>query len=255
VAQASSSWQQFINQVPNWMLPVSKIGAKKQRGLKRYREPGRILGFLTVLVAMLFWNWKLVFALLIGVGAMGSVYSTQASDWRHRWQELSKFLDPQNRRLTMAVFSGAIASTMSYMAVAVWLHSDNGWVASAVILQGLGTFLTLGLLVWLTISIYGNQDQRECDRLISQLTDINPLKRLVAIRQLTKLVKNSNVDGEEEKNIAEYLQLLLTQEQEKIVREAAFEGLQILDRLEVNHKSDNLPLQPLVIKNKTKVSS
>jgi hypothetical protein len=197
----------------------------------------------------------LVFALIIGIGAMGSVYSFQASDWRHRWQELSKFFHPQNRRLSVAVLSGAIASTMSYMAVAIWLYSDNGWIASAIILQGFGTLLTLALLVWLATSLYGNRDEGECDRLISQLTDIDPLKRLIAIRQLTKLVERSNFDREEEKNITEYLQLLLTQEQDKIVREAAFDGLQVLDRLEINSSVNNLPLQPLVIKNKTKIST
>jgi hypothetical protein len=259
VAQASYSWQQFINQVPNW-LPVSKIGAKKQRGLRRYREPGRILGFLTILVAMLLWNWKLVIALLVGVGAMNTIHSIQASDWRQHWKELTKLFPAQNRRFSTSVLGGAMASTMTYMGVAIWLHSDNGWVASAIILQGIGTVLTLGLLVWLTISLYGNRDQRECDtysgnlRIISQLTDINPLKRLIAIRQLTKMVQHSRLDGEEEKNIAEYLQLLLTQEQEKIVREAAFEGLQALDRLETNSPGSRLPLQPLVIKTKTKVS-
>jgi hypothetical protein len=260
VAQASYSWQQFFNQVPNWMLPVSKIGAKKQRSWRRYREPGRILGFLTILVAMLLWNWKLVLALLVGVGAMSSVYSIQGSDWRYRWKELSKLFQTQNRRLSASVLSGAMASIMTYMGVAIWLNSENGWVASAIILQGLVTMLTLGLLVWLTINLYGSRDERECDtyggklRMISQLADNEPLKRLIAIRQLTKMVKNSRLDEEEEKNISEYLQLLLTKEQEKIVREAAFEGLQVLDGLEINSTENNLPLQPLVIKKKTQVS-
>ncbi|MEA5572726.1 armadillo-type fold-containing protein [Calothrix sp. UHCC 0171] len=249
MAQASSSWQQIINQIPNWALPASKTGAAKQLYVKRFREPGKALGILTVVVAMLVWDWKLLLASSIGIGAMTLAYSMQKWNWQKYWFELSKLLHSPNRRLTVAVLSGGIAALSTYMAIAVWMGSKNPWIATGAILQGIGTLITLILLIGIIINSQDNKDQNQIDKLLRNLTESDPLKRLIAVRQLTKLATSSRINISEQQNITECLQLLLTQEKETLIRDATFESLQILDT--ANQKPT--PLKPLKIRVKKQV--
>jgi hypothetical protein len=249
VAQASSSWQQLTNHLPNWTLPAFKTGATKQRNVKRFREPGKVLGILTVIVAMLLWDWKLLLASGIGIGAMASVYSMQQWDWQKYWSDLSQFVRSPNRRFAVAVLSGAIAALSTYMAIAVWIGSKNPWVATGAILQGMGTLITLILLIGLILNSQETKDQNQIDQLLIKLTDSDPLKRLIAVRQLTKLVANPYINASEQQSVMECLQLLLTQEEETLVRDAAFDSLQIIDA--ANPKPT--PLKPLKIKIKQQV--
>ncbi len=250
MAQGSSSWQQLINQIPSWMLPVLKTVATKQRNIQRYREPGGILSFLTIVIAMLLWNWKLLFASSIGIGAMVSAYSMQKWNWQKHWSKYSQFFHRENRRLVVAVVSGGIATLSSYIAVSVWVGSKNPWIATGAILQGMGTLLTLILLVWLITNINDNQQQNHLDQLLVNLTESDPLKRLVAIRQLTKLVKSSDVDASERQCVAECLQLLLIQEEESLIRDAAFDSLQALESKHFYNLGNPTLLKPLAVKAK-----
>jgi hypothetical protein len=234
VAQASSSWQQLINQIPSWSLPKFKIGgSSKQQTFKRFCGPGGFLGFLTIVVAMLLWNWKLLLALLIGVGVMVLVYSMQGWDWQLRWSKIREFLDSSNRRLVLAVLSGGVATVSTYMAAAIWVDSHSQWIAAGAIAQGMATLLTLILLVWQLVNFYGNREEDHLDRLLVNLTEKDPLKRLIALRQLTKLITRKRVDSSAQQDVVECLQLLLSREEEVVIREAAFKSLQACDRLQL----------------------
>jgi hypothetical protein len=248
VAQASSSWQQLVSQISNLGYQVSKTGASKQRFVKRFQEPGAILSFLTIVVAMLLWNWKLLFALLIGVSTMVSAYSIQKRDLSKYWLQLSQFFDKHNRRLLIAVLSGGIATLTSYTAIAVWIGSKNPWIATGALMQGAVTLLTLMLLVWLITSINDNK-QGKIDELLVSLTQSDPLKRLVALRQLTKLVVRSEVDVSDRQSVVDCLHLLLTTEKETLIRDAAFDSLQQIERLEISSDGAT-PLKPLFVKAK-----
>jgi hypothetical protein len=233
VGHASSYWQQLINQIPNWSLPKIKIGgSSKQQNFKRYSGPGGFLGFLTIFIAMLLWNWKLLLALLIGVGVMLLVYSMQQWDWQLRWCKIREFLNSSNSRLALAVISGGIASVSTYMSAAIWVDSPSAWIAAGAIAQGVGTLLTLILLVWQIVNFYGNREEDHLDRLLVNLTEKDPLKRLIALRQLTKLIARKRVDSSVQQDVVECLQLLLSREEELVIREAAFKSLQACDRLQ-----------------------
>ncbi|RCJ18491.1 armadillo-type fold-containing protein [Nostoc sp. ATCC 43529] len=234
MAQASSSWQQLIEQIPNWSLPKFKIGgSSKQQTFKRYSGPGGFLGFLTIVIAMLFWNWKLLLALLIGIGVMVLIYSMQEWDWQLRWSKIREFLNSPNRRLVLAVLSGGIATVSTYMAAAIWVDSHSKWIAAGAIAQGVGTLLTLILLVWQLVNFYGNQQEDHLEQLLVNLTEKDPLKRLIALRQLTKLIARKRVDCSAQQDVVECLHLLLSREEEVVVREAAFKILQACDRSQV----------------------
>lgn len=245
MAKTSSIWQQFINQHPNWSLPF-ETGNSKQRTFKQFSGPGGVFSFLTIVVAMLLWNWKLLLALLVGIGVMLLVYSMQEWNWQQRWLEIQKFLNGPNSRLSLAVSSGGIATVSTYMAAAIWVDSNSPWIATGAIVQGLGTLLTLILLAWQIVNFYSNREEDNFERLLVKLTEKDALKRLIAIRQLTKLITRRKIDSALQQDVFQCLQLLLTQEQETAIREAVFESLQALERLQVPPN----PLTPLYAKSK-----
>jgi hypothetical protein len=253
VAQASSSWRELINKRTNWSLSF-KTGSPKHRKYKRFQGPGGILGFLTIVVAMLLWNWKLLLALLVGVGVMLLVYSMQEWDWQVRWSEIHKFLNSANHRLALAVISGGIATVSTYMAVAIWLESNSHWIAAGAILQALGTLLTLILLMWQIVNFYGDREEEYLDKLLVSLTEKDPLKRLITLRQLTKFVSRNRIDSSVQQSIGECLRLLISREEEEVIREAAFEGLQTLDLAQPLSSNAAKPLVPVSVQDKQYIS-
>nr|WP_267871353.1 armadillo-type fold-containing protein [Nostoc sp. CHAB 5715] len=225
----------MINQIPNWNWSLPKFktkGATKQQTFKRFSGPGGFLGFLTIVVTMLLWNWMLLLALSIGVGIMVLVYSMQEWDWQLHWSKIRKFLNSSNRRLALAVISGGLATVTTYMAAAIWVDSHSSWIAAGAIVQGVGTLLTLILLVWQIINFYENREDH-LDQLLVNLTEKDPLKRMIALRQLTKVISRKRVDSSVQQDVVECLQLLLSREEEVTIREAAFKSLQACDRLQV----------------------
>ncbi|MEA5565595.1 armadillo-type fold-containing protein [Anabaena sp. UHCC 0399] len=252
MAKAVSSWQQLINQRPDWLLPEFKTKATKQRTIQRFSEPGAILGLLTLLVGMLLWNWKLLLALLVGISVMLVVYSMQKWDWQLHWREIKKFFNSPNRQLVLAVSSGGIATLITYMAAAIWADSSSPWIATGAIVQGLGTLLTLILLVWQIVNFYSHREEDSFENLLLNLTQQDPIQRLIAIRRLTKIVNRQQTDPALQQDVLRCLYLLLSREEETAIREAAFESIQTLERSQL--PSTPLPLIPLATKIKARVS-
>ena len=228
MVQASSSWRQLINQ-----FPEIKIGSPRQRNLKRFFESGSILGFLIIIVAMLFWNWKLLLALAVGILVMLVAYSIPQWNWQLSWLEIRRFLNSANIRLALAVTSGGIATVISYIAAEIWVDSPSHWLAVATIVQGVGTLLTLILLVWQIFSLQGNREEEYFDQLLNNLTETDSLKRLLAVRELVKFSTRKEVNLSVQKEVVECLGLLLSREEEVVIREAALNSLQTLDALQM----------------------
>ena len=257
MVKASSSWQQIKSEVSNWTQTKSKSSKTIKQSLKRFQEPGSALGFLTIVIAMLLWNWKLLLASSVGIGAMVSVYSMYKWDVRIRWYEINKFFNSPNSRFAVAVISGGIATLSTYTAAAVWVDSNSHWIAAGAILQGFGTLLTLALLVWQMVSFYKNQQENQLDELLVNLTEEDPLKRLIALRQINKLVSRKSIGDSAQNSVAEFLKLLLCREDEQAVRDAVFDTLQLLEEvLEVEQKppsNTGVPLAPLPTRVKERV--
>ena len=229
--KASSYWQRIIDTFPFRVLTESKNRSPKQLNLKRFQGPGGAFALLTFVVAMWQWNWKLLFASSIAIGTMMLVYSMQEWNWQQFWCEVRKFSSSPNRRLALAVISGGIAAVSTYMAFSIWVDSDSRWIAFGAILQGLGTLLILILLVWQIIALYGDREDEYIEQLLSQLIDPNPLKRLIAVRRLDKIVKGDRVNPVIKKNVAQHFGLLLSQESESVIHEAVLDSLQGLEKL------------------------
>ncbi len=248
---ASSFWQRFIKNMPLRELPQLKTGAI--RSILQRKNPSQFLWFLTIIVGMLLWNPKLLFASGSGIFVMLLVYSMPQWDWSKFLDRLRNYLQTTNGRLVLSVTSGAIACLGTYTAVTIWADAPNVWIGAGAIVQGIATLLVLILLARLLISLHGNQEDK-LDRLLENLTDADPLKRLISVRQLTKLA-TQQLEPDANKCIIECLQLLLTNESEATIRDAAFDSLQALEPAEkLLPQSNPTTLVPFSVKAKNRVS-
>lgn len=249
MAQASSWRQQLVNQI---QLALSqkqlKMAALKLFPRHPVQGSGRWLVAVAVVMVMLFWNWKLLLATGTGVLVMLLVYLMQEWDWQVHWSSLQRFFSGSNRQLTLAVGSGGIASFSTYMAVSIWVDSDSPWIAAGAILQGLGTLATLILLVWQIISRQLNRDEANLNHWLTELTQVDPLKRLIAVRQLCALVTDARLEREHRRSVAEYFRLMLNQEPEAAIRDAVLDGLQALESNQQLIKGSQPLKTPVVLK-------
>jgi hypothetical protein len=248
VTQATSFWRQFISQISE-----IKTGKPTQRISNNFSEPGVFLGLITIIVAMVIWNWQLLLALAVGIGIMIFSYSMQQWNWQLRWLEIRKVMSSTNNRLAYSVVAGGMATVITYMTSAIWVDSPSHWLAAGTIFQGMGTLLTLILLVWQIFSFQGNQQEDYLENLLVKLTEKDPLKRFMAMRQLNKLINRQQVDTATQQDIIDCLQLLLSQEQEVMIREAALDCLQNLDGLQLLKSNQVKVFIPVSAKAKQKI--
>jgi hypothetical protein len=251
VAQASSRWQQLVKRIKGSSLTQSNLSKRKQFQMHRFREPGGWLFGLTVVVAMLLCNWRLFLATGVGVFVLMLVYLMQEWDWQVNLSDLRRFLSGSNRQLTLAVGSGGVATLSTYIAVSIWIDSDSSWIAAGAILQGFGTLATLLLLVWQIINRQANRDEAKLNAMLADLTDVDPLKRLIAVRQLIQWGTDSQLERHTRRHLADYFCLMLNREQETVVRDAVLEGLQVFGNTPILNKG-TAPLQiPVTLKRAT----
>lgn len=248
MAQASSWWQQLLNRLQSWLLVLVKSRAFKQLYPHRFQGAGGWLLSLTGIVAMLFWNWKLLLATSAGVFVMLLVYLMQEWDWQLYWSSLRRFFSGSNRQLTLAVGSGGIATLSTYMAVSIWVESDSAWIAGGAILQGFGTLVTLILLVFFNFSRQTSRDEMNRDQMLRDLTDAEPVKRLLAVRQLTRWGTNDRLQAPGRRIVVDCFRLMLSREQEAVIRDAILDGLQVLDNNQVLGKGAQPFQTPIALK-------
>lgn len=202
-----------------------------------------VLGSMTAIA--LFWcNWRLLVATATGLGTMRLVYRLRQQHWQLPWADLGKFLEDFNHPLVLASLSGGVATCSTYLAVSIWRDFPSPWIATGVILQGLGT---LSVLIFLVGSSLNRQSQQatEFEQRVMDLTATDPLKRLIAIRQLSRWLREANLDRTQQQSVGEYFQLLLRQEREPLVHRALLEGLQELQLRKPLQPAATTPFKPV----------
>ncbi|MEG4212925.1 hypothetical protein [Microcoleus sp. S13_B4] len=182
------------------------------------------------------WNSELLFSTGLGIAAMMLVYRGQSWDWQLLRSKGEQFWQGPNRRFVLAVGTGGIATLGAYMSLAIWADSESHWMALSLILQNLGTIAIAGLLLRQGLSRRAAKDEVALDRILADLTDADPVKRLIAVRQMTDLVNKggfgpvSSVKSSIARSrAAECFRLMLSREPEALVRNALLEGLQTWD--------------------------
>lgn len=206
---------------------LNLIVRQVRRGITGAASPtGRWLLGGTLAVGMVLWDWQLSLSTSVGVGTMLALYMAQSRQWQTHWHTLKRFLRGINRRLLLAVGGGGVATLSTFLAIAVWQEADHPWTAASLILQGLVMVLTCGLVIWhigfrpeATIVASLEQD-------LVALTQADPLQRLITVRRLGRQLPH--LEASQQREVCDCLQLLLSQEPESLVREAALETLQSL---------------------------
>lgn len=243
VAQVSFRWKQLLY----WPLISSLVRSQGRVILsispKRYRYITRWLLTGLAIALMLAWNWKLVLATGAGVGLMLLVYLMQGWNWQQHWLHWQQFLSSSDGKLTIAVGSGGFAALCTYVATSIWAESENRWLATGTILQGFGTLLTFGLLSWHTIIHRERIQESQLDLWVRDLTDSDPLQRLMAVRKLSYLLNQHRLNSTHQEQVIEYFQLMLSREQEPTIREALLDSLSQWKK----NPSKHLKAQPLQI--------
>ena len=210
------NWQQIFD------IYTSSLKDKKLRQIYQ-----RV--FCCSVVALLWWmNWKLFLSTTVGIGSMSLCYLAQNSHWQRYCQKWRDFLVGSNRQLALAVGAGAFGAFGTYLAASVWTDAENRWLATSSILQGLVGLGTLALLMWSLRSQKANSQETKLDSLLEDLSHSNRLKRLVAIRQLTRLLINNRLSSAHYYQTVEYFQLMLSEPQPLVIKNALLESLELL---------------------------
>ena len=181
---------------------------------------------LLAIVTLWIWNWQLFLATGIGISVMVLVYLAHDWNWQAPLFMLRQFLNGPHRQLILAVSSGCLATLTAYIAASVWTNSQSGWVAAGAILQGLVTIGILFLLLWNLLQHQVNSDRKLFTCLLADLTAVDPLKRLIAVRQLSHLAIDPACQPNDRVTITDSFRLLLERESEVVVQDAVWEGLQ-----------------------------
>jgi hypothetical protein len=218
-----TDWQQSLDR-QEWQ---SGFQASGFQGLLSQGKRRAGLGLILLLPAMalLVWNWKLLLTLAVGFAAMALVSSLQTRDWQPLIAGLRHWLTGPHRLLLVSVPCGGLAMLSTYMAVSVWDDSHSVWLVACLLLQGLGQLAGLGLLSRQLLQQQGDRANHQLDQTLAELTHPNPLSRLLAVRQLNRLLERRTLTPEQAHLATQALQLLLLQEREAIVREATLRSL------------------------------
>lgn len=233
MAQASSQWQQLVNLISELWDPKEVQQFLKPLTRLRWRKQTGHLVVLGMAVAILLWNWQLLLATGAGIVAMLAMYFMQQWDWRRIFQQWHRFFRGTNQAVAISVATGGMTSLLTYLTVSIWLSTEDHWIATGatqgiIALQTMGIFATLCLLVWHFLTHKSSEAELSLNQLIVNLTDADPLKRLISVRQLTSLIRKNYGQREQQEAIADYFHLMWSREPEPLVREALLEGLETL---------------------------
>ena len=237
VAQASSQLQQFVHWFQSASLHVADSREFRQlsRLLRQNRLSPEHLWVAVIGIALLIWNWQLVLAMAIGGVVLASIYLLLQGQWKIPQIDWLWLWTGDNRSLTLAIASGSIAAFSAYITTGIWFEAEQSWLALGIILQGFGMLAILLLLAWQTLTrqfdLAGSRKQQRLDDLLSRLSDADPLKRLIAVRQITQLQSEASTVTSASMlpgHLADCFRLMLNQETEPSVCSALLEGLQSL---------------------------
>lgn len=233
MSQATYSWQKIVNLL---------VLLFKDR---RLQKAGKWLCYCLI-VAILWWfNWKLFLATVVGIGLMVGCYLWQNPHWQSYCQKWQKFLAGSNRQLALAVAIGAVGAFCTYLAASIWSETENQWLATGAILQ---SFASLTTLVVLLRSVWQKPDctaDTKLESYLEHLSHNDSLKRLIAIRQITRMLINRRLSAELYTQSIEYFYFMLSEPQLPAIRNALLESLEILDSQQLSRSKSavKIPIQ------------
>jgi hypothetical protein len=147
------------------------------------------------------------------MGSMRLVYWLLTHRQQFQSQPWRKTLASPQGQLLLAGGGGGLAALGTYMATMVWSEVHNPWLATGIVLQGLGSVATVGLLLW-----HGGKNSApklltsafsDFDHCLHSLAHGDRLQKLIALRQLKQCQENQWLNSAEQRELQFYLQAFL----------------------------------------------
>lgn len=221
----------------------------------RRRRSERLKTWLFLLIGFGIWGWwnsKLLVSTALAVGVMTWVYRLGEFPVHLKGWNWYRQLETSQRQWLLTIASGVSSGVFFYLSLSLWASAESSEMALSVIGQNLGILGILSFILWQWYQQNSNNEKSQLNQWLGDLTQENPLKRLIAVRQLTDAFKFSpqrsgnpqllleaqrwqplpplqSFQELDKTHLIEYFQLMLYQENEPLVREALLEGLQILE--------------------------
>ncbi|MGL6282962.1 MAG: hypothetical protein ACRC2J_11195 [Microcoleaceae cyanobacterium] len=215
-----------------------------------------LIAFL-VLASWAYLDGKLLVSTALGIAVMGLIYRLQGNDQR-LWQGW-------NYQLTFLLLSGGLTTFSVYVSTGIWLEAEQPWLASGLLLQNLGLVGIISFLAWQMQAVQAKTPGDDLTLLLDQLTFDDPLKRLIAVRQVRDYVLSGKLSGKSGKgdrltqplsmsksHVVDCFRVMLSKESDPLVKEAILESLQAWDSLPTppkRFKPSQAPVIPLNVRN------
>lgn len=240
---ASVHWASASPTVQAWMQGLRGAALRLKRlvlpsqgpqGVQReHRWRNRAIA-LGAIAGLLLWDWTMTLALGMGLGVMALTFWAQQQDWQTGLDRLRRWLEGPQRLLPLSVGAGGTAMLGTYATASVWTEG-NTWVAASLLLEGLAIVVLL-LLVMLQLlerqgvpsglgEGVGDRLESVYEQALLDLSHPQALKRLLALRQLERLQVKGRLTSAQAQMAQRALQLVLVQEPEQAIREAAADSL------------------------------
>lgn len=273
-AQFRSSKRQYQYNSSLPVRPLWQLISKTIAPLIAHPRRHKLHLWLMALVGLGIWSeWdsKLLLSTGMGILAMLAFGPIRKLDWQTNLLKFREFFTgfPASQQLSLAVGVGSMATLGTYCLISVWSETGNKWLASCLVFQTLLTIILLSIILWQLFQHKSLKVESQVNQTLDDLTDPTPLKRLIAVRKITKSITNSRpnkgvinspssagknyllpsgslplsikakdpnlVQGKEE--VSEYLTLMLSQESDPTVRQAIVDSLKVLQ--DVNYLMDH----------------
>lgn len=192
---------------------------------------GWLLGGVGVLLLWV-WIWQWLLSIAMGLAVMIGVYLMQQGQLKLNWQAWRKLWNRSNRSLSLSVLAGMIALGSTYLATAVWIESEQHWMATSILLEGFGILAIGSLLIWQLLNRSQAQKPDQFHTLLTDLSHPDPLRRLIAVRQITHYILSPSNQTDlpmSAGQLAECFRLMLDRETEPLVCNALLESVQKLN--------------------------
>ncbi len=177
---------------------------------------------------MLVWNWQLLLATAVGMGVLIVLFQFPFDRWSLYWEKWQQ-ANLSQQRLLIALVGSSVAGIGVYWALQLWDHLENHWLAASSIAQGVLLTTLLSIQLAKLFSSPAESSQRhQFSQHVEALSADHPLKRLIAVRELTQLAITGKLRSQQLKQISEYFSLLFTVETEPMLRQGLLESMQTL---------------------------
>jgi hypothetical protein len=185
----------------------------------------------TTIVAIVLWRWNgaLVLALLMASSGSFVFHRILHSPKQSSGHNLRQWLRHAQAPLILSFASGIALLIFSYIALGIVQDLHSPWLALMLFTQEMGILAVLGLAIRSLSMQESSGSVLSFDRSLAGMLHRDPLRRLMAVRQLAKLAIQDKLNSQERSQADEYLQLLARQESDPFVNRAIQEGLAILN--------------------------